>query len=138
MYDVFNNERYPDTVKLCRKYELFPDAEEWRGRILLLETSEEKPSPESYEKMVTELKAHGVFDAVSGVLVGKPQDKIYEEEYKDILLRVIDDPELPVVWNINVGHASPRCIIPFGVDADVDVQAQRITFNYEHSELQEA
>ena len=26
----------------------FPDREEWRGRILLLETSEEKPSQEKY------------------------------------------------------------------------------------------
>ena len=31
----------------------------------------------------------GVFDVVNGVLVGKPQDEAYYQEYKDILIRVI-------------------------------------------------
>ena len=39
-----------------------------------------------------------------------------------------DDPYLPIVCNINIGHALPRCIIPFGVDTEVDVKDQRITF----------
>ena len=34
-----------------------------------------------------------------------------------------------VVCNINVGHALPRCIIPFGVDAVVDAQRQLICFD---------
>ena len=36
--------------------------------------------------------------------------------------------ELPLVFNINVGHAMPRCIIPFGVDAVVDAENQIIRF----------
>ena len=43
LYDFFNGSRYADMPALCRKYHLFPDAEDWRGRILLLESSEEKP-----------------------------------------------------------------------------------------------
>ncbi|MBR2645102.1 MAG: LD-carboxypeptidase, partial [Clostridia bacterium] len=34
----------------------------------------------------------------------------------------------PVVYNVNVGHALPRCIVPFGVRATVDAANQRITF----------
>ncbi|MBO5598887.1 MAG: hypothetical protein J5943_09855 [Oribacterium sp.] len=33
-----------------------------------------------------------------------------------------------MVANINVGHATPRCIIPFGVNATVDVDNQVIRF----------
>ena len=128
MYDMFCGDRYQDMPVLCRKYHLFPDAEDWKGRILLLETSEEKPSPETYRKALEYLNAAGVFDAVSGVLAGKPMDETYASEYKELLIRVIDRPELPVVWNVNVGHAMPRCIIPFGVDATVDAQKQRIRF----------
>ena len=128
MYDMFCGDRYQDMPVLCRKYHLFPDAEDWKGRILLLETSEEKPSPEKYRKALEYLNAAGVFDAVSGVLAGKPMDETYASEYKEQLIRVIDRPELPVVWNVNVGHAMPRCIIPFGVDATVDAQKQRIRF----------
>jgi len=128
LYDVFNPGRYADMPVLCEKYHLFPDREDWRGKILLLETSEEKPSPDIYRRALEYLKAGGVFDAVTGVLAGKPMDETYAQEYKQLLTEVIDRPELPVVFNINIGHAQPRCIIPFGVEARVDASAQKITF----------
>lgn len=128
IYDMFNGERYADSPALCRKYGLFPSQEEWKGKILLLETSEEKASPEKYRAMLTELKKAGVFAAVSGVLTGKPADETYFDEYRRILREVIADETLPVVCNVNVGHALPRCILPFGVPARVDVKAQKITF----------
>ena len=44
-------------------------------------------------------------------------------------MEVIDDPNLSIVCNVNIGHAQPRCIIPFGVEAVVDVNRQIIKFN---------
>ena len=128
MYDMFNGGRYADMPVLCRKYGLFPEADGWKGRILLLETSEEKPTPDQYREALEYLKAAGVFDAVSGVLAGKPMDETYAEEYRQLLPRVIGRPELPIVFNLNVGHAKPRCIIPFGVEAVVDTEKQVIRF----------
>ena len=55
-------------------------------------------------------------------------DEAYAEEYKKLLVEVIDRPALPVVFNINIGHALPRCILPFGVDAVVDAERQSIRF----------
>ena len=129
LYDFFIGERYTDMPVLCEKYGLFPDREEWRGRILLLETSEEKPSPEKYRQALTYLKDRGVFDAVSGVLTGKPMDETWDKEYKALLTEVIDRPDLPVVCNVNIGHAQPRCILPFGAEARVDAENQVITFS---------
>ena len=128
LYDFFNGERYADMPVLCQKYHLFPGQADWQGRILLLESSEEKPSPEKYKQALEYLKGTGVFDAVSGVLAGKPMDETYAREYKQLLVQVIDRPELPIVFNLNVGHATPRCIIPFGVEATVDAEKQSITF----------
>lgn len=128
MYDMFNGEYDADMPALCRQYGLFPSAEDWRGRILLLETSEVKMPPEKYARALGYLKDAGVFDAVSGVLVGKPMDGVYDAEYRQCLRDVVADPELPIVCNLNVGHALPRCVVPFGVDAVVDVDRQRITF----------
>ena len=128
LYDFFNGERYADMPVLCQKYHLFPGQADWQGRILLLESSEEKPSPEKYRQALEYLKGTGVFDAVSGVLAGKPMDEAYAREYKQLLVQIIDRPELPIVFNLNVGHATPRCIIPFGVEATVDAEKQRITF----------
>ncbi len=128
IYDMFDGERYADMPVLCQKYSLFPPLDDWRGKILLLESSEEKMLPEKYRKALEYLKESGVFGVIAGVLVGKPMDLIYEREYREELVGVIGDPELPIVCNLNIGHATPRCILPFGVPATVDVEKQRITF----------
>lgn len=128
LYDVFDNGRFEDTVEVCGKYSIFPSAEDWKGKILLLESSEETMPPEKYERALNFFKEAGVFSAVNGVLIGKPMNEMYFEEYKSLLKKVIDDLELPVVTNLNVGHALPRCIVPFGRRAVVDVNKQEIKF----------
>lgn len=129
LYDLFDCKRYPDMPVLGKRYGIFPSADEWQGRILLLETSEERMSPEKCRSALGFLKDAGVFGAVSGVLVGKPIDGLNEQEYKEALVEVVDNPSLPVVCNLSVGHAMPRCIVPFGVEAQVDVTRQIITFS---------
>ena len=56
-------------------------------------------------------------------------DETWAKEYKQLLVEVIDRPDLPVVFNINIGHALPRCIMPFGVEAVVDTKDQIIRFD---------
>lgn len=128
IYDIFDNSRFEDTVSVCEKYEIFPMGEEWRDKILLIESSEELATPEKYRKMILKLKDAGVFQYAKGALVGKPVNETYAEEYKSILREVIADETFPIVFNVNVGHATPRCIIPLGVDAIVDCNAQKISF----------
>ena len=55
-------------------------------------------------------------------------DETYAEEYKQLLTEVIGNPALSVVFNLNIGHAMPRCIIPFGTEAVVDAGKQIIRF----------
>ena len=126
LFDLFDGGRYPDSPAMAAQYGLFPPAEDWQGRILLLETSEERPTPEKYRAALLHLKNAGVLAAVSGILVGKPQNEVYNAEYREILREVVDDPAKPIVCNLSIGHALPRCILPFGVDAEVDAEKQRI------------
>ncbi|MBF1053272.1 MAG: LD-carboxypeptidase [Parvimonas sp.] len=128
IFDIFDNSRYEDTVYLCKKYNLFPSLDEWKNKILLLETSEERPKPELFRKMILKLEEYGIFDVISGLIIGKPQNEEYYEEYKQILLDEIKNKDLSIVYNINVGHSTPRCIIPFGVNAKVDIERQIIEF----------
>lgn len=128
IHDMFFGDRYSDMPTLCAQYGLFPSLDDWQGKILLLESSEEKMSPKEYRKTLMLLKQKGLFEVVSGVLIGKPMDGVYEQEYKEALKAVIDNDRLPVVCNVNVGHALPRCIIPFGLDATVDATEQVIRF----------
>jgi len=128
LYDFFNGDRYADMPALCEKYKLFPSLDQWRGMILLLESSEEKMPPEKYRKALQYLKDTGIFSVISGVLVGKPMDEAYDREYKRILAEELGDTTVPILCNINIGHALPRCIIPFGIEAFVDAEKQRIRF----------
>ena len=128
-YDMLTNTRYEDEKEVCEKYGLFPDKEEWTGKILFIETCEEKPKPELFEKEIAALKEKGVFDVVNGVIVGKPQDEAYYQEYKDILIKVIDNEELPIVYNVNFGHAVPRCALQYGVIAKVDMKQKKINLD---------
>lgn len=67
-----------------------------------------KKVSEKNRKAWEHLKGTGLFDVVSGVLMGKP------------MIDVIGNSQVPVVCNINIGHAQPRCIIPFGFEAFFD------------------
>lgn len=131
IFDIFDGERYANSPEFCSKYQLFPSKNEWKGKILLLETSEEKMTPDKLKRALLKLKETGVFESVNGVLIGKPMDETYYEEYKKVLIETIDNPVLPIVYNVNVGHALPRCIIPFGVEATVDTEKQKISFQVE-------
>ena len=128
LYDIFNHDRYADSQEMCEEYHLFPEQEEWKGKILLLESSQEQPTPQLYQKMLQALKNTGIFEVLSGVLVGKPMDELYYDAYKEILIDTIADPHLSILYNVNIGHAAPRCIIPFGVRATADAAEQVIRF----------
>ena len=130
IYVMLDNSRFADIVSVCNKYNLFPKLEDWKNKILLIETSEENPDPNLFRKMINTIKKYGIFDVISGILVGKPQNETYYDEYKKILLEEISNKDLSIVYNLNIGHATPRCIIPFGVDAEVNVCKQVIVFNY--------
>lgn len=126
--DMLTGNRYGEEKALVEKYGLFPAPEEWEGKILLLETSEEQPEPESLRNMLHAIRSAGVFDKVSGVLIGKPMDEKYYEEYKAVYREAIGNPALSLVYNVNIGHAAPRCILPLGIMTQVDAKENKIRF----------
>ncbi len=55
--------------------EVWPTKTEWKDKILLLETSEEKLSPDLVTYYLRNLGAQGIFDVIKGIIIGKPQDE---------------------------------------------------------------
>ena len=94
-----------------------------------METSELSAIPEELEKMLIEFKNRNIFSLVRGIIVGKPIDEKYYEEYKDVYRRVFSDLSTPVLYNVNFGHSVPRCIIPYDADATIDYDNKRIFIN---------
>lgn len=127
LYDILTNTRYEGERAACAKYKLFPDKEQWKDKILFIETCEERPTPELFEKELLALKEEGVFESVNGIIVGKPQDEVYYEEYKAKLIKVIDNIKMPVICNMNFGHASPRTILPYGLMTEINTDNKTVT-----------
>jgi len=110
--------------------EIWPSLEEWKDKILFLETSEDKPNPDLITYYLRNLGAQGIFNIAKGIIVGKPQNEKYYEEYKDVYRKALKEfnrTDMPVLYNVNFGHSSPIGIIPYGINCELDVDNKKIT-----------
>ncbi|MBM7709131.1 S66 family peptidase [Enterococcus lemanii] len=131
LVDLLISARFPEEKVIAEKYQLFPPDTQWQGKVIFLETSEEKPHPSAFKKMLRKLKESGIFKRANGVLFGKPQDEVFAKEYDQILVEVIANPALPIVSNINFGHAYPRTILPYGAKIEIKENGTAIHFKEE-------
>ncbi len=106
-----------------RGTELFPDIEAFDDAILFLETSEVHITPDFFEDYLRAMSVMSIFERVNGIIVGRPQDGVYYEEYKNIWRQILKESgreDMPVLYNMNFGHNEPKFIVPFGLQAEVD------------------
>ena len=112
--------------------EIWPSINEWENKILFLETSEDEVAPDYIEYYLRNLVAQGIIDKINGIIIGKPQNEKYYEEYKEVYKNVIGGeakrPELPILYNVNIGHTAPMCIFPLGQKIKVDLNKKEIIF----------
>lgn len=109
--------------------EIWPTKEEWKDKILLIETSEDRPNPIYITYYLRNLGALGIFDEIKGIIVGKPQAEQYYEEYKEVYKKVLKEfnkETLPVLYNVNIGHSEPIGILPLGTEIEVDFDKKKI------------
>ncbi len=120
-----------DVFTMITGTEIFPTLEQWEGAILFIETSEERPTPDFVKWTLRNFAAQGILKVLSGIIVGKPQGEQYYEEYKEAILKVVTHEEhlcdLPIIYNVNFGHAMPIGVIPYGIRAELDCNEKRIT-----------
>ena len=103
--------------------DIWPSLENWKDKILLIETSEEKILPTYLLYYLRNLGAQGILNVIKAIIVGKPQDEKYYDEYKDIYLKVLKEfkiENLPIIYNVNIGHAYPTGILPLGIEYEID------------------
>ena len=109
--------------------EIWPAKEEWKDKILLIETSEDRPNPIYITYYLRNLGALGIFDEIKGIIVGKPQAEQYYYEYKEVYKKVLKEfnkEMLPVLYNVNIGHSEPIGILPLGTEIEVDFDKKKI------------
>lgn len=123
--DVLEDNLFPDEndfekISILNKYKIFPTNDDWKNKIMFIETSETKMSPENYKKIIKKFKEIGVFNQINGLLVGKPIDEVFYEEYKQILKEELAEFNFPIIYNLNFGHAYPRMVLPYGATCEID------------------
>ena len=57
--------------------DIWPKTDEWEGKILLLETSEDKTSPDYVLYYLRNLGAQGILNKINGIIVGKPKEEAF-------------------------------------------------------------
>ncbi len=96
--------------------------------ILFLETSEEKPIPETVDAMLMDYQNMGVLEQIRGLLFGRPMR--YSPSEKQELYQVLLDRssayEFPIVAELDFGHTSPQFVLPIGCQARVDTTNESI------------
>ena len=110
---------------------VWPCRAEWKGKLLFLETSEEDMSCDLLTWILRNLSAQGIFDEIAGILVGKPARRSKYEPYKEVWRKVVGfeakRPDLPILYNVNFGHAEPIGVLPIGARCRLDTDRKTLT-----------
>jgi muramoyltetrapeptide carboxypeptidase len=102
-----------------------PHAPEVKGRILLLEDVNERPF--RLDRMLWQCEQAGIFAQIKGLLLGEFPGSFKDEDEKDIFYRRWREKlsiwDVPVLYDMPLGHAESAGILPLGVEAEIDTAA---------------
>lgn len=105
--------------------------EDWKGKIMFLETSEEMPTPLQFQRWLRNYAASGILQNINGLILGRPYENQYWEEYDEILLKVVKEEAglgaLPIISGMDFGHTCPIFTLPYGVNAKIDCAHQKFS-----------
>jgi muramoyltetrapeptide carboxypeptidase LdcA involved in peptidoglycan recycling len=111
----------------------WPEPAAWQDAILFLDTSEDAPPPRQVLYGLRTYAALGVLKRLSGIWFGRPGGQVPPEqfeEYDDVLREVVTEEEgladLPIITRMDFGHTDPMLVLPYGVLAEIDCDAQQL------------
>lgn len=71
---------------------------------------------------LTNLDNAGVFSEIKGIIVGRPYKYLVEEhdKLKEIILRITNKYNFPILYNTNIGHVDPIITLRYGQKIEID------------------
>jgi len=97
------------------------------GDILFIEDSLEDAA--TVERSFSLLKLNGVFDKVSGIILGKHElfdDMRTGRKPYEILLEVLGERQLPFMADFDCCHTHPMLTLPIGVEVELDATNKKV------------
>ncbi len=122
-----------EVLEMLKGTRYWPGEEFWAGRVLFLETSEEKPLPRQVMYWLRNYGAQGVFKQASALWFGRAKDYTAAEnaELRRVVKGVVAEEwggTLPIVMDLDFGHTDPRWVLPLGVEVLTDPVKHRLEF----------
>lgn len=117
-----------EVLEMMKSTKFWPSDDFWNGKILFLETSEDKPTPDMVKCFLRNYGMQGIFDKISALIIGRPRDYSQEErtQLDEIILKVVKtefkNEKLPIVTNMDFGHSDPQWILPLGIKAEINCE----------------
>ncbi len=121
-----------EVLDWLRGTQFWPEPDRWQSAILFLETSEDAPPPNAVQYGLRAYAAMGILKRLSGILFARPGGQIPPErftEYDKVIRQIVTEEEglseLPIITHMDFGHTDPMFVLPYGVQAEIDCDAQR-------------
>jgi muramoyltetrapeptide carboxypeptidase LdcA involved in peptidoglycan recycling len=98
----------------------------WSGALMFFETSEEAPPPERVDSILMDYENMGVFEIISGLMVGRPMryTKEQRQDLHRVLLERTRNCKFPLLADMDFGHTAPQLTLPIGCKARIDSGAK--------------
>ena len=101
------------------------------GKVFFLEEVGEKPF--RIDRMLTHLRNAGVFEKISGIILGDFHNcwQTGDEEsfsLEEIVHQLMDDYDFPVMAGLPFGHSKTKMTLPLGVQIELDANRNTVTF----------
>lgn len=118
--------------------------EAYSSKIFYFETSEELPSATEVYRMLMCMGERGLLQQFAAVLVGRPkawsfmrphtdqERATFIKEQAEAISNALSEyhPEVPVIFNLDIGHTDPHFILPNGGHVRIDGVKRKIFMRY--------
>lgn len=84
-------------------------------KILFIEDTE--ISIAEFDSFMQGMKLQGVFKRITGLIIGKFEKEENNKLIKNFLEKFLKEYNIPVIYNIDLGHTNPKITIPIGATA---------------------
>jgi muramoyltetrapeptide carboxypeptidase len=96
------------------------------GHILILEDTGEKPY--RIDRMLTQMKLAGAFNGLCGLGIGTFEHCGEADELFEIISRIFNPINIPILAGFDIGHGPDNIAIPFGLEAILDADHHLLTY----------
>lgn len=121
-----------EVLEFMKGTKYWPDLNFFNDKVLIFETSEEKPSPMNIGYMLRNYGTQGILNKVKGIIIARPKD--FSDEEKRELSEIVNNilkiefevKDIPVIVNMDFGHTDPKVIFPLGCKVKIDSKQKEV------------